>query len=267
MQNTITQTATRRPDRKQLILASLLGLAAAVLIVVFLNNADSGKSTTSDDVKVPVFVATEPILVGTKVSENQFELKQLSAAAVVPDAIKDKSQVVGQTARYPIAPGTQIGASSLVQAQKSQLLSYQIPAGFRGMTIPVSDKETPAKLLAPGDFVDVLVTIKVESLGRPSANGNSSEFKGAATILQNIQVLTVDKSYVDKGIPYDASIRGDAPKDKDDVAYVTLAVKPDDAQMLWLAQNQGKVTLALRPFGEGNTTPLRPTLEPFFFGN
>src|SRR5437868_6095563 len=91
--SSITQTATRRPDRRQPLLAGVLGLAAAVLIVVFLNNADSGKSSsTTDDVKVAVLVAAEPIQVGTKVSDNQLEVKQLPLAAVIQDAMKDKTQ-------------------------------------------------------------------------------------------------------------------------------------------------------------------------------
>src|SRR4051812_28209834 len=116
MQNAITQSTPRRPDRKQLVLASVLGLAAAVLVVVFLNKADDGKSSATSEVMVPVLVASEPIKVGSKISDTQIAVKQLPSSAVTTDAIKDQTQVVGQVARYPIAQGDQIGASRLIQA-------------------------------------------------------------------------------------------------------------------------------------------------------
>src|SRR5262245_13232130 len=117
----------RRQDKKQLVLAGVLGLAAAVLAVVFLSRADK-KSTTVTVDTVPVLVAAEPMAVGNRVSEGQVVVKNLPASAVVQDTLRDKSQVVGQVVRYPIATGDQIGSSRLVQPQKKQLLSYQIPS-------------------------------------------------------------------------------------------------------------------------------------------
>src|SRR5581483_3805774 len=260
------QPQGRSANRRQLMIAAVLGLIAAVLVIVFLNNSSKDKTTPAIPVK-SVVVAAQAIDAGTKITDQMLTTRAVPETAVASDAFTDKTAVVGQVARYPIEKGETLSAARLVSAPKVQALSFQIPPGMRGMTIPVSITNTPAALIAPGDFVDVLVTVDAVTLtGRVqptvTVNAAQKDVKGVATIVQNVQVLSVDRDYVDTGVVYDPSVRGNPPGQKDSVSFVTLAVTPDQAQLLWLAQDQGKLTLVLRPFGEDNIVPLVPKVEP-----
>lgn len=169
MQTTAPATAPRSADRRILFLAVILGAIAAGLIVAYLQSlssvGESGPPTLS------VVVARQDIPAGTKIAEGMVEVKALPEAAVLPGALPTKDQVVGQTARYPIARGEQISNLRLVEPPKVPAISFQIPPGLRGFTSPVQVQRSPAALLVPGDFVDVLVSVELRTLGLPTPAG------------------------------------------------------------------------------------------------
>jgi len=262
-------SSPRSVDRRVLVLALILGAVAAGLIVAYLSSRDSGGGETAAVPTLSVVVASEDIAAGKKVTDSMVGLKELPETAVISDAATAKEQVVGQTLRYPVAKGEQLSNLRLVEPPKTQSLSFQIPKGMRGFTIPVTVSTSPAALLAPGDFVDVLVSVDIERLAvaQPAApvpvpgQGALENPKAAVTLLQNVQVLSVQRDYVDNGVPYDPSVRGEPPK-SDSVSYVTLSLTPEQAQTLWLASQDGAVTLALRAFGDGEIKTLGPVTEP-----
>jgi pilus assembly protein CpaB len=157
-----------------------------------------------------------------------------------------------------------VSTARLVAAPQVKALSFEIPPGLRGMAIPVSIKDTPAALIAPGDFVDVIVSTDADVLNQSAASATPSAANGkaAATLVQNVQVLSVDRNFANTGVVYDSSTRGTPPGSKDDVSFVTLAVTPEQAQLLWLAQDGGELTLVLRAFGDDKVLPLNTQNEP-----
>ncbi|MCH7889594.1 MAG: efflux RND transporter permease subunit, partial [Proteobacteria bacterium] len=88
----------------------------------------------------------------------------MTLSDVINNAATATDQVVGQVARYPVEIGEQFGRLQLVQPGEVQALSFQIPQGLRAFTIPVSVNNTPASLMAPGDFIDILVSGSPEIL-------------------------------------------------------------------------------------------------------
>jgi Flp pilus assembly protein CpaB len=167
---------------------------------------------------------------------------------------------------------------------RAQGLSFQIPDGLRAFTIPVSVTNTPAALIAPGDFVDVLVSGSMQTLrlARHLANAwgeNANEDrKVTATLFQNVRVLTVQREFLETGVPYDPAVgaalpqkesgvpsdpavRGPLPQ-KETVNYVSLALTPEQGQLLLVVSNEGKITLALRPFGDAQLVAVEPITEP-----
>jgi len=268
-------TASQAPQPKrsttlQLFFAAALGLIAAVLVIIFLSQADDDNPPSNVPL-MAVVVAAQPIAAGETITGSKLDTSQVPEAAAATDGFGERALVEGKVARYPIAEGEQITGGRLVDPPQVQALSFQIPEGMRGMTIPVSVNDTPAALLAPGDFVDVIVSVEVlalvgsvssELLPTPVAGEGNEDLKGAATILQNVQVLSVARNYVDTGVVYEASTRGEPPADDEAVAFVTLAVSPEDAQLLWLSQDKGRLTLVLRAFADDRILPLRPRIEP-----
>jgi len=258
---------TGMADRRVLMIALVLGAIAAGLAVAFLASAGGGETAAPAVASTrAVVVAVEDIAAGDRITESMLEVRDLPATAVVSGAAEDLEQVVGETARYPISRGEQLNAVRLVEPPQVQSLSFQIPAGLRGFTIPVNVNRSPAALLAPGDFVDLIVagdaTTLVSADSVTYTNSvltarvrTTAEGQSATTLLQNVQVLSVQREYVANGVPYDTSVRG-APPEEDSISYVTIAVTPEDAQLLWLASQEGEITLSLRAFGDNTVAPV-----------
>jgi pilus assembly protein CpaB len=264
MQNSMTQAPQGRASRRQIYIAGALGLLAAVLVIILLGDRSASNGQGSDST-VSVVVAAQPIAAGELITDALLTTKTLPPPAIPEDSFQDKALLKGKTVRYPIAKGEPITTARLIQPSGTKSLSFQIPPGMRGMTIPVNPKNTPAALIAPGDFVDVILSVDLVTLtGRavPTPVGSDHPLRGSSTILQNVQVLSVDRYYVANGVVYDSSTRGTPPDEKTDVTFVTLALTPDQAQLLWLAADGGKLTLVLRPFGEDTLVPLAPRAEP-----
>jgi len=105
------------------------------------------------------------------------------------------------------------------------------------------------------------VDLSLGTSSLPATGAQTNDFDAAVTLLQNVQVLSIETNFVDNGVPYDSTVRG-TPDDKTGGTYVTLALTPDQAQLLWLASQKGKVTLTLRSFGDAQIANLTPIAEP-----
>ncbi len=270
MQRTMP-TTPRMADRRILLIALALGAVAAGLTVAMLA---STPAAMLDEGARSVVVTRRAIAAGQAITADDVALRELPISAVVADAFAGLDQVVGQKARYPLASGAQVGVAGIVAPVQVEALSFQIPQGQRGFTIPVEETRSPAGVIAPGDFVDVIVAAPAKSLvvpvsaGRPESTavlqgalGDDADAEAVVTLLQNVQVLSVQRTYVENGVTYDPSVRGASPEGN--VNHVTLSLAPDQAQLLWLASQKGKVTLTLRAFGDNQANEaLRPVIGP-----
>lgn len=264
--------------RRPMLLALLFGAIAAGLIVAYLASRDgSGNPSAAGAGARQVVVAKQDIPAGAKIERSMLEVRELPANALVSGSTNDIAAVVGEVARYPLAAGEQVTTTRLVDAPKQEALSFQIPKGLRGFTVAVSITNTPAALMVPGDFVDVIVSAELVRLlptsaqtttqqqtGLPNIPGltDQDKPKAAVTLVQNVQVLSVQRKVADDGVVYDDTTRGKAPDEDKDVTFVTLGVTPEQAQLLWLASQEGKITLTLRAFGDNEVTKLQPVAEP-----
>jgi hypothetical protein len=77
-------------------------------------------------------------------------------------------------------------------------------------------------------------------------------------------VLSVKTNFVNEGVAYEESTRGEPyeGEDRDDVNFLTVAVTPQDAQLLWLVSQEGALTVALRAFGDDAIANLDAVVEP-----
>jgi len=274
MTTTAAGQQRQQNDKRPLIIAGALGLLTAVLVFIFLNGQGDKTATTPVVTTIAAVVARQDIASGTKITADMLEVRDLPEDALAEGYVPSTTDVIGKTTRYPLNAGDQVTQSRLVESPQALALSFQIPAGKRGMTIPVAISDTPAALIAPGDFVDVIMLIDVKFLDssqplidplvQPLPPDLATEdLMGTYTLLQNIQVLSVDRGHVEGGVPYDESTRGAPPADDASVSFVTLAVTPEQAQALFLAQREATLTIVLRPFGEDEENELKPFVEPF----
>jgi pilus assembly protein CpaB len=251
-----------RTGKAVLFLALLLGLISAVLVYVYLSQA-GGEETAASGETEPVVVATQDIPVATRITADMVEIKEISADAVHPDSFSTTEGVVGNLARYPITAGEQIlsdrvAASSLTLPEGEELpLPYIVPEGKRAVSVKIDDLIGVGGLLRPGDYVDVILTVKLavgDQIGR--------------VILQNLEVLALDQQ-VEKVAPnLEAGDEERVPtgeaETNPDAETVTLAVTPVEGEVLVTAEEcannfGGRLALALRPFGEHTSVGVRST--------
>jgi pilus assembly protein CpaB len=99
---------------------------------------------------------------------------------------------------------------------------------MRAISVRVNEVVGVAGFVVPGTLVDVLVTAK--------AGGGPDEAM-TRTVVSKVTVLTAGTKY-----DQDKSKTGEPIP----TSVVTLAVLPEDGERITLAQNEGKITLALR---------------------
>ncbi len=123
-------------------------------------------------------------------------------------------------------------------------------------------------LVVPGDRVDVLVATQYERLLGPGEQlpaGIDGAHPTVLTVLQNMLVLAIGQEFTAAGSADDAAdTRADGVDAQPGAGSITLAVTQDEAQLLFLATQEGTLGLALRQFGDGSEGVLAPafTLSP-----
>jgi pilus assembly protein CpaB len=251
-----------RSGKAVLLLALFLGLISAVLVYVYLSQAGGEETAASGETK-PVLVAKEDIPVATRITESMVETKAIPADVVLPGSFSSTEGVVGNMARYPIAAGEQIlservasGSMSLPEGQELPL-PYIVPEGKRAVSATTSALIGVGGLVRPGDYVDVIVTAKLQSgdqIGR--------------IILQNLEVLALDQEMEKVAPKVEESTQAQTAaaegETNPEAVTVTLAVTPVEGEVLTVAEEcannfGGRLALALRPFGEHDTVEVRPT--------
>jgi len=86
------------------------------------------------------------------------------------------------------------------------------------------------------------------------------------TLFQNVEVLAVSQSVVDvvpEATPSAGGqrVRNSEAKASPDANTVTLALTPEQAQRLYLAESNGRIRIAVRHFGDADVQPIDPLLQ------
>jgi Flp pilus assembly protein CpaB len=216
-----------------LILAVGCGLAAAF----FTNKLIAERNKPVEEVeKVPVLVAKAgikkiPAMTFIRKVDDFFEVQEKSKADVPKNILSDltdKDLKDGFRVARSISEGNFLTRDDVI-SRDLEGLAAKVPPGMRAMAFRVTADTVAGGFVLPNSKVDVVWTFR-------TTNNES----GTLTILQDMLVLAVDTQ---------ATRNPDSPQTILG-ATVTLAVKPEDAQRLALATNNGELRLALRPVGD-----------------
>jgi pilus assembly protein CpaB len=249
-----------RANKRFIMLAVVLGLIGAILVYAAFSRDSSSGGSGGGVADTPVVVAKADIPARTKVTQSMVEVKLVPLEARSALAVEDVSQVVGKVTRFPIAANEQVGSNKIVglstgAAAQSRSLSYTIPQGKRAFAINVSEVSSAGGLVLPGDYVDLLIIYNVEF------RGETRENYMVQTIFQNMEVLAVSQTVVDLVPEESPSANGQRARNSEakanpGAATVTLAVTPEQAQRLYLAEANGRIRMAVRPYGEADERPV-----------
>ncbi len=212
--------------RGRAIIPLVVGLGLGVLALkVFFNVLEKAKASPTATVSVVYAMANiEPTV---EIQDNMVEMRQVTKEAVPDTCFRDKAEVVGRVASWPIPKGCPIGAMQLAPKGTPPGMAVKIAEGYRAVAVQIDESAGVAGWLKPGSRVDVVVMLS--SLDRGS---NQSISK---VILQNVEVLAVGQD-IGKASDTAAAL----------TRSVTLSVTPADVPKLHLASTKGKLRLAMR---------------------
>jgi|UniRef100_A0A7C3V7J7 pilus assembly protein CpaB len=210
------------PGIKYFILAGIVGLVATFLIHRYITAKTAIPVRPMDQ----VVVAEVDIAPGTALEARMLKTAAWPRDIVPPKALRSPKDVEGRVVQVPIARGEPILLTKLAPEGTAAGLGGLLDPNKLAVTVRVDDVSGVAGFINPGDRVDLLVEM-------PAPEGKGEHF--SKILLQNLKVLS-------KGQIWDQT----AEKKPQVVNTVTLEVTPEEAEIVNLATNQGKIRLALR---------------------
>lgn len=217
--------------------AVLLGLFAVLIAVRFL-----GQPAETEQAQAPVataVVAVKDIPFGDPVTADL--LQEVPWPAELPrGAFTRIEDAVGPGERLAMRPiaANEIITTAAVSGEQARLsTSPLLGPDMRAVAVPLGEAGGAGGFIAPGDRVDVFVT---RDLG--------DNFRIADQLMQDVRVLAVGQ------------IADTTRAEPEVVSTATLEVTPVQAQKLSLAQEVGRITLALRSVADDSRMVI-PTIR------
>jgi pilus assembly protein CpaB len=230
----------------------LLAVAASVLItgIVYfvLLNMSHEDNAQEKTVMVRVVVAKEDIPQRTIISESMLKMVSFPSGIMPPGAVTDMGSIVGKPARVPIMQDDVLTDRKVLTDVRMAGFTGAIPPDCRAVSIGITDITGVSGFARAGDYVDVMLISD-----KKDKQGISGEI-----ILQNVLLLALNKTAdsVDKPVSEqinDKDKKGNKDNNgpqpaKEPMSSATLAVRPEEALRLAVAQKEGQLYLVLRPF-------------------
>lgn len=193
--------------------------------------------------RVRVLRALAPIERGTLLRDELLVEASVPASYVEARAVRAADLARIRGVRTALALDTQdtLLWSDLAASQQVRDLSSLIQPGNRAVPIEAALADAEA-LIRPGDYVDVLA-----NLSQPEAYTQTPHKLVSVVLLQRVLVLAVG-SVTD---PQLLRAEGTSQRSADgERARLTLSLKVEEAQLLALAQERGKLSVMLRQPGD-----------------
>jgi len=219
--------------------AKIVVAAGAVFVVLFsllayglLSSGDKeGAEPTQavvvdeqSDVKmVEVLVPVQEIEAGLPLEPRMFRKESRPQVGVSNRVVKDFEEIRAHYSRSLIVPGQPLHRDYITSVRPTNVITANIPEGFRAVTIRVDAQSSVEGFVRPGARVDVVWASSIR--GKP----------GITTIVQNARVLSAERQ-TDKEQQKGAAVPN----------TVSLLVSAQDAQKIQLASTTGKLSLSLR---------------------
>jgi pilus assembly protein CpaB len=206
---------------------SYMGVAVVLgLLATFgIHSYVSQKTYVPPVATAQVVVAASDISPGNALAESCLKMTSWPKELIPPHCASALNQVEGRVATTVISSGEPILFSKLAPVGTAAGLSSLLDEDKRAVTVKVDEVTGVAGFIHPRDKVDVLADLKMHT------QDNFSK-----VILQNITVLSIGQTWEQKPGDNKPAV----------VNAVTLEVTPDQAEILNLASNEGKIRLALR---------------------
>ncbi len=201
---------------------------------------------------VDVVAAARTIPPRRPIEADWLTVKKVPARFVQPGVFREKvdganaKKIIGKIAGVAIPAGAQLTPAMLRSPQsESAGVSVKLASGQRGYLLRLGNIEI-AKLILPGDRIDILATFPVRT------KADEKPAKATFTILQNVPVISVGVNIVDSGQP--------EKQESKEERVLTLALGPLESQRLTHAQveSNGEISIVVRSHGDDRVVALPP---------
>lgn len=197
------------------------------------------QASASQEETVPVVTISatnkEPIPAKTKLTEVHLAVKQAPKSMLTGSEFRAVADAVGMVTLVEMQPGEIVLKNRVVQESKGTL-PFRIPAGTRASTIRIDEFSGVAGHPEPGDLVDLLLVLPAKAPERPSTTSR--------ILFESVLVLGKGLAApVKGGSSGGAAAGGEGAK----LSSLTLALKPEAAAELALAEQLGLIKVLLRP--------------------
>jgi len=206
-----------------------------------------------------VVIAKEDILEMETVNESKLDYIDQPVDFIQPDAISEPEDAIGQVAAVPIKKGEQLLKTKLLLPGPYTGLSFEVSPGKRAIPIPVDDMRGVARMIRPGDRIDIVAALDF---------GKGAEAKREVrTIMQDVIVLSTGTKIVNQ-LPRRFELDADGKtvsrvnlSGLTNYTTITIEAKPDEVQQLVyiLATSPGSLFTTLRHPNDRLQMPLHTT--------
>lgn len=191
-----------------------------------------------------VVVARRDLPRGATLDADSFASRAI-AADVLPATVvraSDFPRLAGARLASPMRAGEPLLDGS-VAGGGALALATALPAGERALTIQVDEVNSLSGMLQPDDRIDLLLSFK--------RTGTAQDADLTLPLMQNVRVLATGRQ-----------VRPGAAQEAEDGARnfsaITVAVLPEQAQRLVVAQRAGRLTATLRNPADPDRSVRRP---------
>lgn len=216
-------------NQRALVIALLVSMLGGALLYVYLRRFER---EASGGEPVAVLVARTPIEVGQPISEDMLTPRMIPRAYLEDRAVleAEKPKILGLRVGHTVqAQQTLLWTDLAIAMDERRNLSSLVQPGMRAVTIRADFDDKSFALIRPGDRIDVIATLPQPD--KPDA-------RSAVVLLQNVLVLAV-------GTDFEADGAG-AKNDSGGAMILSLSLNVQEAQLASLAQEKGKLSVALR---------------------
>lgn len=238
-----------------LIIAAAAGLIAVVLINIYISQqteAAKQRALLSQKNLSTVVVAKKDIPAGSAITEDMVKEETVVRSVLQPRAAQAIDRVAGRVALAPISKGEQLLLNKLAISGQETSLSSKIPPGKRAITIPVDNISSVGGMIKPGDHVDVLGNVPIPAVSR---EGKPVTQLTTMPLFQNVLVLATGQEFTTAPAATGESASRGA---RTSFPVITLALSPQEANLIAFAQEQGKIRFVLRSPGDSQVQPAAP---------
>lgn len=212
------------------------------LFLLFLYLARFEQDTSGGD-RIRLLVVVKPIERNAIITEDMLTEREVPVNYVEDRAVKraEKAKVVGlRVGNAMLANQTLMWTDLAIATDERRDLSSLVQPGNRAVTVRALGEENKSgALVSPGDYVDVVATMIVSS-------GADQRELQSVVLLQRILVLAIGlDTTVDTRIAGASDTKDRGAKYSRDL-MLTLSINLQEAQLITLAQDKGKLSVALR---------------------